>query len=177
MSRARQILFESEGLELAGTLLAPEDADHRPAVLMLPGSGETDRDDNAPRLAIDAFPQIATSLASIGFASLRYDKRGIGRSQGNYWKTGFHDHVVDATAALSWLCTQPEVDSERIYVLGHSEGSLLAIRLAAQGAPMAGIILLAGSAQTGEQTMIWQAQRLLFLILSKAFLWDFATST
>jgi pimeloyl-ACP methyl ester carboxylesterase len=156
----RDVTFESDGLRLAGAFLAPDGPGPFATVLMLPGSGQTDRDDNAPRLRIDAFPQIAAYLGLHGFASFRFDKRGVGSSEGDYWSAGFGDRATDATAALSWLRSQEDVDADRVFVLGHSEGALLATRLAGAHAPVAGAILLAGTAHSGEETLIWQAQRI-----------------
>jgi len=156
----RDVTFESHGLRLAGAFLAPDGRGPFATVLMLPGSGQTDKDDNAPRLRIDAFPQIAAYLGLHGFASFRFDKRGVGSSEGDYWSAGFGDRATDATAALSWLRSQEDVDADRVFVLGHSEGALLATRLAGAHAPVAGAILLAGTAHSGEETLIWQAQRI-----------------
>ncbi|MGA7910310.1 MAG: alpha/beta fold hydrolase, partial [Candidatus Dormiibacterota bacterium] len=77
-------------------------------------------------------------------------------SAGDYWATGFNDRLTDAVAAVAWLASRPVVDASRIFVLGHSEGALVAIRLASGAAPIAGAVLLAGSAKTGEQTLLWQ---------------------
>ena len=55
------------------------------------------------KLPIDAFREIATDLAKEGFASLSYDKRGVGESQGDFWETGFYDNVSDAATALHFL--------------------------------------------------------------------------
>ncbi len=160
MAVERNVTFDADDLRLAGSFLVPPGPGPFAAVLMLPGSGQVDRDDNAAKLRIDAFPQIATHVACHGFASFRFDKRGVGASGGDYWATGFNDHVADATAALSWLRSQEDVDPERVFVLGHSEGALLATRLAGASAPMAGAILLAGTAHSGEETLVWQAQRI-----------------
>jgi uncharacterized protein len=159
-SRERAVTFRSAGLDLAGTLTLPATGEPPPAVLLLPGSGQTDRNDNARALAINVFPPFVQALDGAGLATFRYDKRGVGASAGDYWRTGFDDRLTDAVAAVDWLRGQPDVDSSRIFVLGHSEGALLAVRLAAGGAPVAGLVLLAGSAKTGEQTLRWQGAKI-----------------
>ena len=78
MAVEREVTFESDGLRLAGSFVAPAGPGPFAAVLMLPGSGQIDRDDNAAKLRIDAFPQIATCVALCGFASFAFDKRGVG---------------------------------------------------------------------------------------------------
>ncbi|HEX7662189.1 MAG TPA: alpha/beta fold hydrolase [Pseudonocardiaceae bacterium] len=156
----REIRFQSAGVTLAGTFGVPERNEPVPAVLMLPGSGATDRNDNAKALAINAFPQFAAAIEQRGIATLRYDKRGVGASEGDDQTCGFDHRFTDAVAAVEWLRQQPEIDAARIVVLGHSEGASLAIRLAGGAAPVAGAILLAGSAQTGERTLLWQGRKI-----------------
>lgn len=158
--REQTVTFTSDGNSLAGSLVLPTADRPVAAVLLLPGSGETDRNDNARALAINAFPPIVQALGEIGLASFRYDKRGVGDSGGDYWGSGFNDRLTDAVAAVDWLRAQPQVDPAQIFVLGHSEGALLAVRMAAGAAPIAGLVLLAGSAKTGEETMLWQGRQI-----------------
>lgn len=152
--------FESGENTLAGSLTTPGVDGLLPAVLMLPGSGQTDRDSNARQLKINLFLPIVEALASEGIASFRYDKRGVGSSGGNYWTTGFHDLYDDAEAAIGFLASRPEIDPKRIYVLGHSEGAILSLMLAARSGKVAGAVLLAGAAKTGEETILWQTRKI-----------------
>ncbi len=146
MTNERVVTIPSGSLQLAGSLRLPEAGLSCPAVLLIPGSGQVDRDENAPKARLNALHEIAVALADHGIASLRVDKRGVGVSGGDYWETGFFDHVTDAAAALVFLRSQPEIRQDRVFLLGHSEGSLIATRLAATGSPVAGVILLAGPA-------------------------------
>ena len=77
-----------------------------------------DRDENAKNLHIKALHDIAVFLAKQGFAWLRYDKRGIGASEGNYWKTGFYDNVGDTLAALDYLKLAAVVQPIQVFLLG-----------------------------------------------------------
>ncbi len=156
---AREAAFQSESLRLAGTLLLPGTEGRYPAALLLPGSGPLDRDENIQHLPINAMREIADYLAGQGIASFRYDKRGVGASEGDYFCTGFFDCVTDAAAAVNWLRSQDEVIPEKVFVLGHSEGAGIAMRLAGTGAEVAGIILLAGWTQSGEEMLLWQAEQ------------------
>lgn len=156
----RSVSFTSHGYTLAGTLTLPDTTGPTAGVLMLPGSGRTNRDDNANKLAPNLFPPLVRAPTARGLATFRYDKRGVGASEGDYWSTGFHDRLSDAVAAVVWLAEQPEIDARRVFVLGHSEGALLATRLAAGQAPVAGAVLLAGSAKSGEQILLWQGNRI-----------------
>jgi alpha/beta superfamily hydrolase len=155
----REVTFQSGALTLAGSLLLPRTEGRFSAVLLLPGSGEVDRNENAKKLPINALREIAVHLAGQGIATFRYDKRGVGASQGVHMGTGFYDHVDDAAAALAWLKSQEQVQAERVFVLGHSEGSALSTRIAGAGADIAGIILLTGWARNCEELLLWPAEQ------------------
>jgi len=159
MATEREIIIPSGNVNLAGTLRLPDSGLPCPAVLLIPGSGQVDRNESAAKLPINAFRDIAYHLSEQGIATLRYDKRGVGASQGNFWETGFYDNVADAGAALAFLKTQEGIRPEQVYLLGHSEGALIATRLAGSHVQAAGVILLAGPAQNGEQVLVWQSAR------------------
>ncbi|GAB3360344.1 alpha/beta hydrolase family protein [Modestobacter lapidis] len=149
--------------ELAGTLALPDNRAATgpvPAVLIASGSGPIDRNSNHRRMQFDVARQLATTLAAAGFASLRYDKRGVGASPGDWRAAGLYDNLDDLAAARDTLAARPEVDPARLVVAGHSEGALLAAALAARGAPPAGLVLLSCSATPGEQLLRWQARQL-----------------
>jgi pimeloyl-ACP methyl ester carboxylesterase len=159
LTTERDVTFQSAGLTLAGTLLLPGAEARYPVVLLIPGSGPLDRDENYKKLPINALREIAVHLAGQGIASFRYDKRGVGASQGDYFETGFYDLVSDAAAALAWLRAQDQVQPEKVFLLGHSEGSGIAMRLAGTGADVAGIVLLGGWARKSEEMLLWQADQ------------------
>jgi uncharacterized protein len=152
------IAIPSGGFTLQGTLTT-SGATPAPAALLVSGSGPIDRDSNAKRMSIDVMRQIAEHLGQNGIASLRYDKRGVGESDGEYLSTGFHDNVDDARAALASLRSRPEVDGDRVVVIGHSEGALIAGVLASDPR-LAGAVLLAGSAVNGKRVLRWQAEQI-----------------
>ncbi len=142
---------------LAGTFLIPEGTGPYPAVLLITGSGEVDRNSDHKRIALGATRDLAEALAGAGVASLRYDKRGVGASDGDYLATGLGDATADARAALAWLAARPEVRSEAVVVIGHSEGAVHAQALAAGGdRKVAGAVLLAGQARPGRELLEWQ---------------------
>ena len=156
---AIDISIPSVGVSLQGTLQLP-DAEARPAVaLLISGSGPLDRDSNWKRMKVDVMRQVAAHLAAQGVASLRYDKRGVGESGGDYRSAGFHDNIADARAALAALRARSEIDPQRILAIGHSEGALIAAELAADD-ELDGVVLLAGAATTGEEVLTWQARQL-----------------
>ena len=124
-----------------------------PGVLLIPGSGAVDMNET---LAKDAKPfwQIAQYLSERGFAVLRYDKRGVGSTSNtildtNVWgNTTANDLIQDSKKALNVLIQQPEVDPKRISIIGHSEGTLYAPRVAIDNSTnVKNIILMAVLAQ------------------------------
>lgn len=142
--RSREVTFESGDLKLEGTFQLPVGvAGKAPAVLLLPGSGPTDRNGNSGLgIKTDLLKQIAEELAQNGIASLRFDKRAIAHYAPNWPKDVKEmsryfnwDHFVgDAAAALDFLAKQAEVDPTRVGVLGHSEGALLSLQIGADRA-------------------------------------------
>ena len=154
------LTFTSGEHTLAGTFVPGAAGTAAPpgtAALLVSGSGELDRDSNARQLAIGVMAQLADRLAAAGVASLRYDKRGVGESGGDYHATGLYDNVDDARAALAALRAQDGVAAERVVVVGHSEGAIIATELAATDDRLAGVVLVAGSATDGETVLREQA--------------------
>ncbi len=140
---------ESAVGNLPGTLAMPTSTTGNvPAVVLVHGSGPQDRDEtvgpNRP------FLDIARGLADNGIAVLRYEKRTKARPQdfasGHY--TMDEETTHDAVAAVTALRTTPGIDPNRIYVLGHSQGGMLAPRIAQQSGNVAGLILLAAPARS-----------------------------
>lgn len=126
--------FKSNGIDLEGTLTLP-DVKNPSVILLLPGSGKVDRNENGKmllrKLTTNNLKTIAHHLAENGFASYRYDKRGVGKSKANK-EAGFHDLVKDSKAATQFLKNKKALDTENIFVLGHSEGGTLGLILASE---------------------------------------------
>ena len=152
---SEEVHFQSGDIALAGTLREPPDA--RAAALILTGSGPLDRDSNGPHFRGQISPAIADALAGQRVASLRYDKRGVRGSGGNYYDAGMTDNYADASAAVDWLAARcPGI---RAIAIGHSEGALHAAHLAADG-KVAGAVLIACAARRGEDILSWQAEQI-----------------
>ena len=161
----REIVFLSDSLTLAGTLTYPESKSRHklPAVLFLAGSGALDRNENSAAVHINFFPQLADTLTLNGFVTLRYDKRGTGKSGGNFRQADVKDFLRDARAALQFLKRQPAVDASRVAVVGHSEGAILGLMLASSGVDLGGLVLMAGPARNMEAVVLDQIRYLLTL--------------
>jgi pimeloyl-ACP methyl ester carboxylesterase len=132
---------------LAGTFAGPPaGAPPGPAVLIIAGSGPTDRDGNGPYVSTDMYRMLAAGLGGEGIRSLRYDKRGLGGSAGiREEDLRFDQYVDDAVAAAADLAARKDVSA--VVIAGHSEGGLVAI-LAARQAPVAGVVVLAAFGRT-----------------------------
>jgi pimeloyl-ACP methyl ester carboxylesterase len=146
-----------DGIPLAGTLTLPEGPGPHPATLLLYGSGPVDRDSNAGRLRLNLGRPLAAALAGRGIAALRYDRRGVGATPGDWHAAGFHDNRGDAAAALRALTARPDIRADAIGVVGHSEGAVHAMWLGAHTDVQA-VVLLAGFARLGEDALRWQAR-------------------
>ena len=156
----RFVVTTDDGIQLVGELASPDLPGSRPAALILNGSGPLDRDSNMPEQRLDIANAIASALAAHGVASLRYDKRGVGASGGDYLHTGFDHETRDAEAALRTLRDASGIDEERLTVIGHSAGATIAIRLASKHAWLAGVVLLSAATSPGEEVMRWQSERI-----------------
>ena len=150
------IILETSTNHLSGTLCLPGAAQY-PIVLMIHGSGPLDRDENLKNMKLNIFNTIAHSLIKAGFASLRYDKRGCGKSSGNYWTSGHYDLVDDASAWIEHFKKHKNVDAKNIFILGHSEGTLIAAQLSIKHPDIAGIILLNPFIQNLRDILVQQA--------------------
>ncbi|MFG2622976.1 alpha/beta fold hydrolase [Streptomyces sp. NPDC048507] len=152
-------ILASDGTPLAGTLTLPDGPGPFPAALMLQGSGPLDRDGNTLRLRMDLGPSLASALAAAGIASLRYDRRGTGRTPGSWRDSGFTGNREDAAAALHALADRPEIQADSVSIVGHSEGAVHGMAIAVHERVCA-VVLLAGYARTGESALRWQIRSL-----------------
>jgi alpha-beta hydrolase superfamily lysophospholipase len=155
-----EVSFRSAGLTLPGALRLPAGNGPFATAVILPGSGPLDRDGDHKRMRLGVSRDLADALAARGIASLRYDKRGAGAAQGSFLAAGLSDNLADAKAALAWAIARPEVRDDALFAVGHSEGALLASALGGDpvGDRLAGVVLLAGVAKRGEETLVWQAR-------------------
>ena len=106
---------------------------------------------------LDVAKALATGLTARGVASLRFDKRGVGKSGGEYLTASLSDETADASCALDALRARPEITGS-VAVVGHSVGATVAMRLARADRPPDAYVFLAGSATPGEQVMAWQSR-------------------
>jgi len=141
--------------QLAGTLSVPNGKGPFPAVVLISGTGHNTRDEDV--WGHKVFLVLADALNRKGAAVLRYDKRGVGGSSGDYDAATTADFTSDAQAAVDWLKTQPRIDPSRVGVLGHSEGGIIAPAVAATDKSVAFVVMIAGPCIRGDQLFVLQS--------------------
>ena len=141
---------------LKATLTLPVGSGRFPAVVLVGGSGPSDQDETVG--PDKPFQDIADGLAARGIATLRYDKRThdypYSINQATF--TATDEYVPDAVAALAVLQARAEIDSRRIFILGHSEGGTFAPLIAKAVPSVAGVVLMAASAEAPGPNLIRQ---------------------
>jgi len=146
--------------ELSGSLIAPQGVMKFPLVILLPGSGPTDRNgNNAMGVTANSYRLLAEALAKQKIATLLIDKRGISASAKALKQEDsirFEDYVNDAVEWKKFIETDPRIT--KVYMAGHSEGSLVGM-LAAEKTKVAGYISIAGPAKSIDKIIVGQLQK------------------
>ena len=140
-----RVTFVADGLKLAGVLHLPAGRapnERRPGFLVLHGFGSNKGGGNALI--------VAQMLAQLGYATLRFDMRGCGESEGKRGRVICLEQVEDTKSALSFLASRPEVDPKRIGVMGHSFGAAVAVYAAGVDARVA-VCIASGGWGDGEK--------------------------
>ena len=159
--REEQVSFPgpaaSAEVKLAGTLTVPP----RPlgAVVLIAGSGPQTRDEEVSGHKV--FLVLADYLSRHGIAVLRYDKRGIGASTGDYRHATSFDFADDAEAAVAYLRGRADIGVRRIGLIGHSEGGLVAPIVADKDPKVAFVVLMAGPGENGMKILLKQGDLIL----------------
>lgn len=146
-------------ITLAGTLSEPKEGGPHPAVILINGSGQQDRD--CTLFGHKPFLLLADTLTRRGFAVLRCDDRGIGGSGGDPQTATTADFADDVDAAIAFLQTRPDIDTKRISLVGHSEGGLIGAVVAARNPAVAALVLLAGPGLPGDEIVLGQGRALM----------------
>jgi len=145
------------GNTLAGTFTRPSSEGPFPAVILIAGSGRADR--NEALMGHRPFLVLSDHLTRQGIAVLRFDKRGVGDSTGDFAAATSQDFASDVLAGVAYLKTRDDVDVEAIGLAGHSEGGLIGPMAAVASEDVSFLVLMAGPGVNGER--ILQGQRVL----------------
>ncbi|MFC7356949.1 alpha/beta hydrolase [Jejudonia soesokkakensis] len=138
-----------------GTLLVPINAEKPKLVIILAGSGPTDRNGNSMMAKSNTLKLLAEGLSAQGIATFRYDKRSVKMLKDrnpNVDHIKFDDFIEDATTTLDYF--KKSTDFSEVYIAGHSQGSLIGMIAAKEGAD--GFISIAGAGQTIDKVIINQ---------------------
>lgn len=136
---------------LAGTLTLPKNNNQTPAIVLISGSGPQNRDEEI--MGHKPFWVLADYLTSLGYAVLRYDDRGTHSSGGDYASATTLDFALDGESAIEYLKGRDDIDSNKIVVIGHSEGGLICNILGARIKNLSGIVSLAGTSIRGDSIL------------------------
>jgi hypothetical protein len=156
----KEVEFASRaGNRIAGTLTLPHGPGPYPAIIMISGSGSQDRDQQVA--GHRPFLVLGDHLTRLGFAVLRTDDRGVGRSEGSVIDSDLHDIAQDVRGGMDFLSTVREVDAGSVGLLGHSEGGVVAPIVAADDARVRFMILLGAPAHPGRDLLLMQRAALM----------------
>lgn len=158
---SEEVTFENAtagNIKLAGTLTLPKDVKNPPVVILITGSGAQNRDQEL--LGHKTFLVLSDHLTRQGIAVLRYDDRGTAESEGDFSAATSFDFASDVEAAMTYLQTRSDlVDVDKIGLVGHSEGGLIAPIVAARNKKVAFCVLLAGPGVSGREILQTQSKR------------------
>lgn len=153
-------LIIKTNIDIGATISYLDIEKKKPLVVLIMGTGKTDRDGNTNNFKTNFYKNLSDMFVSLGWVTLRYDKRGTYRSTGNYKTAGLSDLVNDAVSVINYGKNLEYVDSNKIIVCGHSEGAMIATRLTKK-VKINGLLLLGGAGTCMKSALIYQ--NLLFL--------------
>ncbi|HZL08867.1 MAG TPA: alpha/beta fold hydrolase [Prolixibacteraceae bacterium] len=153
-----EVTFENTkaDITLAGTLTLPKKEGLFSAVILISGSGPQNRDEEF--MGHKPFLVLSDYLTKNGIAVLRFDDRGTGASKGDFTTATSIDFSSDVEAGISFLQTRKEINKNKIGLIGHSEGGIIAPMVAAGSKDIAFIVLLAGTGIPGDQLLLLQQE-------------------
>lgn len=154
--RTEEVLIPNKkfNIYLSGTLTIPEGEGPFPVAVLITGSGAQNRDEEL--MGHKPFLVLADYLTRHGIAVLRYDDRGVGKSQGSYATATSADLATDAEAAYLFLSGHKDINKSFIGLIGHSEGGLLSCMTASSNPGIAFVVSLAGQGVKGEEILYRQ---------------------
>jgi uncharacterized protein len=157
---SKEVLIENEidKIKLAGTLTLPDSVGKYPVVVLITGSGPQDRDETI--FGHKPFLVISDHLTKKGIGVLRFDDRGVGKSTGNFHSSTTADFANDVRSCIQFLKKQKNVRTDKIGLIGHSEGGIIATMVAASNKDIANVVLLAGSGISGEEIIYAQTEKM-----------------
>lgn len=158
--REEEVSFASvPGVRIAGTLSLPQGRGPFPAAVLITGSGQQDRDESV--LGHKPFLVLSDYLTRRGIAVLRLDDRGVGGSTGDFAASTSADFANDVEAAVRFLAARRDVARNKVGLIGHSEGGVIAPMVATRSRGVAYVVMLAGTGIPGDSLLRLQGTAVL----------------
>lgn len=151
-----EYIIKNEDIEIGGTLTLPEGELKAPLLIMSSGSGAQDR--NSEIFEFKIFQIIAQDLAKQGIPSFRYDDRGINKSSGNFGNATLSDLVSDVDAIIGFFQNNEDHNFEEFIVLGHSQGGVVAGKIATENGAVVQLILMGSTAPSLSEILRYQVE-------------------
>lgn len=142
-------------LSIGATISYTDKNKRVPAIVIIMGTGKTDRDGNTKSFKTDFYKNLATELTNMGFVTIRYDKRGTFETEGSYNKAGLIDLATDAVRVIRYVKKLPYVDENDVIVCGHSEGAMIATLLT-EMEETSRLLLLGGAGLSMKDALYYQ---------------------
>lgn len=151
---------EANNIKFSGTLTIPKNSKNPPVVILISGSGPQDRNEEIKALNHRPFLVLSDFLTRNGIAVLRYDDRGVGKSQGQFKGATTADFASDVLAAIHYLKNRKDLYFNKIGLIGHSEGGLIAPMVASKTNAIDFIVLLAAPGVDGTTILETQKKKI-----------------
>lgn len=151
------LIIVADDIKIGGTLTIPADLKTPSLVIMLSGSGDQDRDETIEGFKI--IKVIAEHLASQGIASFRYDDRGVGESTGDFVNSTIEDHSKDLENIMDYFKTNKEYSFNDFILFGHSQGGILAGKVAVKNKSVKKVILMAAPSVPLVEVVTYQIRQ------------------
>ncbi|GGD29360.1 alpha/beta hydrolase family protein [Hyunsoonleella pacifica] len=163
---------KADSITLAGTLTIPKHIKNPPVAILISGSGPQNRDAYLKPFNHKPFLVLSDYLTKNGIAVLRYDDRGVAESEGKFKNATSYDFALDVEAAFHYLRRRKDIDTNKIGLIGHSEGGLIAPIVATNNTNIAFTVLLAGPGVDGGKILQTQSRKMLELNGSQKIILD-----
>ncbi|MEE9348511.1 MAG: alpha/beta hydrolase [Flavobacteriaceae bacterium] len=160
--KSEEVTFVNEtanNIKLSGTLTLPKGVKNPAVAILISGSGPQNRDEEVQAFNHRPFLVLSDYLTNNGIAVLRYDDRGVAKSEGSQIDATSADFATDVEAAVTYLQSRTDIDTNKIGLIGHSEGGLIAPIVASNNKNIAFIVSLAGPGVDGGEVLRTQTKR------------------
>ncbi len=151
---------KANNIKLSGTLSLPNNIKNPKVVILISGSGPQDRNSEIKQFDHRPFLVLADYLTKNGIAVLRFDDRGVGKSEGVFKDATSFDFATDVESAIDYLQSRNDINFSKIGIIGHSEGGLIAPIVASKRKDVNFIILLAGPGVDGGKILETQSRKI-----------------